>query len=135
MAKTKEELLAARAEREKAAAVEKEKHDLLVLELEDKYCTELGPRGAAFDIVNEDNTNGEGPIVVKLGDPTAHKVWQSKPGSGPEEAFAYVAPSVLYPSGERFNELAHRRPQLVLPATPALTKLFGFSEEALKGKL
>jgi len=134
MAKTREELLAARAARQEAAQAEKEKHDDLVLELEDRFCNELGARGAAFEIVNEDNTCGEGPIVVKLGDPTAHKLWQSKAGASPEDAFAYVSPSVVYPEKTQWNALAVRRPQLLLRATAALTKLFGFSEEALKGK-
>jgi hypothetical protein len=134
MSKTIEELLAARAAREAEAALALEAHKRLVLELEDKFCTELGKRGEAWELVNEDNTNGEGPICVKLGDPTAHKLWQSKP-STPEDQFTYVSPSVIYPDRARFNEIAVRRPQLLSRCTAAMTRLFGFSDEVLKGKL
>jgi hypothetical protein len=129
------ELLAAKAKRAQAAAEADEAHKDLCLELEEKFCTELGPRGQAWEMANEDNTCGEGPICVKLGDPTAHKLWTSKPGAAPEDQYAYVAPSVIYPERARFNEIAMRRPQLLGRAVQALTNLFGFSQGVLQGKL
>ena len=128
-------LLAERAKREQEAAAVKEAHELLVLELESRFCAELGPRGQAWEMANEDNTCGEGPICVKLGDPVAHKLWVSKQGSAPEDQFAYVSPAVIYPEKARFNEIAVRRPQLLGRAVQALTNLYGFSQGVLQGKL
>lgn len=128
-------LLAAKALRAEAAAAAKQAHEDLCLELEDRFCTELGPRGQAWELANEDNTCGEGPICVKLGDPVAHKLWVSKPGAAPEDQLAYVGPAVIYPDRARFNEIAYRRPQLLGRAVQALTNLYGFSREVLAGKV
>jgi hypothetical protein len=127
-------LTKAREERDEAARLAALAHQALCLELDDRFSRELGPRGQAWELVNEDNTNGEGPIVVKLGDPVAHKLWQSKPGAAPEDAFRYVEPSVVYPAKDVFTAIVNRRPQLLLRATAAVTALFGFSEGVLRGK-
>ena len=135
MAKTKEELLAARAARERERAEVAEKHELLVLELEDKFATELGREGVAWAMVNRSNQNEEGPVVVKLGDPTAHKLFASKSGATLEDQFAFVSPSVVYPDKVRWNEMAIKRPALLGHAVIALQELFGTNLEELKGKL
>ena len=129
----REVLLAARAEREKAAAKQKEEHELLCLELEEKFCHDLGPRGQAWDMANEDNTCGEGPIAIKLGDPVAHKTWQAAP-SVFEDKLAYVAPWVVYPDKAKALEILHRRPELLTRCTVVMNKLFGFSLAAQQGK-
>lgn len=127
-------LLAARALRESKLAEEREAHDMLVLELEDKYATELGPRGRAFEIVNEDNSCGEGPIVVRPADAVAIKLWRSKDGNAPEDALMMVRPSVLYPEGPRFADITHRRPHLIDRTVTAILKLSGVREAATLGK-
>jgi hypothetical protein len=119
-------LLQARAERQKKLADEDEAHADLVLELDDKYSTELGPRGRAFEIVNEDNSGGEGPIVVKMAEATAHKQYMASPTPTPlEDQFKYVRPSVLYPDGTVFADLGVRRPILVQRCCRALEHLAG----------
>lgn len=130
----KEELLAARAEREKALEAEREAHELLVLELENKHATEMGPRGRAFEIANEDNACGEGPIVVKPADAAAIKLWRSKDGNAPEDAFMMARPSVVYPDPQKFAELTARRPHLLDRTVSAILKLSGVRETIVQGK-
>ena len=132
-AERKKVLLEKRAERERAAQAKAEAHELLVLELEERFTQKFGPEGEGWIMANRDNTGGEGPIVLKLGDPTQHKLWKTK-GNGIEDQLAYVGPSVEYPTKDEFNALAFRRPDLVGRAVLAMNKLFGFSDEVIKGK-
>jgi hypothetical protein len=132
--KTKEELLAARAEREAEAAKVQDAHETLILELEDRYSTTLGKRGVAFEIANEANMAEAGPIVVKLGEPVAHKTWMSKSPGTPEDMFAYVKPAVVFPDGNAFNELALSRAGILQEACAALMQLHGVNLENFRKK-
>jgi hypothetical protein len=129
-------LLEARAERETKATLAKKAHEDLCLELDDRFSSELGVRGRDWEMVNEsENSNGEGPIVLKLGDPVAHKLWLSRPGSSPEDSFAYVKPMVVYPDGPAFAALAVRRPILLLRCVIAVSELFGQNRAVALGKV
>lgn len=136
--KTKAELLAARNLRNEEAAKKAEAHDLLCLELEDRFCTELGPRGEAWEMVNDTtNTCGIGPICVKKPDPVAHKSFQAKlakGGTSTEDECAYVSGGILWPERSTWNVLAGEYPQLVARTAIAVTKLFGYEEEKTRGK-
>lgn len=127
------ELLANRALREKAAADVQQAHELLCLELEDKYCKEYGPRGQAWDMANEDNTCGEGPICIRLGEPVSHKTWQAS-GTSPEDKQTYVTPWIVYPERTKALEILNRRPELLTRCVMVLNRLFGFSQATLQGK-
>jgi hypothetical protein len=131
---TKAKLLEARAEREAALAEQHEAHENLVLELEDKYAASLGFRGRAFEIANEDNTCGEGPIVVKPADAVAIKLWRSKEGNAPEDALTLARTCVLYPEAAKFADITHRRPHLLDRTVTAILKLSGVREQVVQGK-
>jgi len=132
--KTREELLAARAAREAQAAKDDEAHELLVLELEDRFSSELGKRGVAFEIANEDNAAGAGPIVVKPAEPVTFKAFQAKSGATLEDTLAFVTPSVVYPSREIWTALAVQRQSLLYRAAAALMTLHGASKETFRQK-
>ncbi len=127
-------LLASKAERARVAAAKQEDHELLCLELEERYCTELGVRGEAWELVNEVNSCGEGPIVIKLGDPLKDKIWKSKPGAAPEDVQAYTVDAVVYPERRQYLDIVDRRPNIGIAVAEALSALFGFKEGLLKGK-
>lgn len=123
------ELEAKRAERDAKLAEEFEDHKLLCLELVEKYETELGARGRFFEIVNEDNAVGAGPIVVKPPTLLAQKIYtQSDAKTTPEIASAYVCPCVLYPSELLVRQIFNARQQLLLRCCIALTALSGYSD-------
>lgn len=131
---TKEELLAKRAAREAKLAEEQEAHELLCLELEDRYCTELGVRGRAWQMVNEENDCGVGPIVLKPASLVAQKSYMQNDARGtPEVAGAFVLPCVVYPPAETakaaFNDPASPRLQLLLRCALVLQMLAGYRDE------
>lgn len=127
---TKEELLAKRADREAKLAQEAEAHEMLCLELEDKWSAELGLRGRAFEIVNEENVAGVGPIVVKLPTLAAQKAYQrSDAKDSPEVAQIYVKPCVVYPAPDVLSGILNDRHQLCLRCCLALTRLAGYYDE------
>ena len=137
MKKTKAELLEARAKREDEAKKRAEAHELLCLELEERFCTELGPMGDVWQLVNTDNAGGVGPICVKKPSPLADKVFQSrlsKGDVGPEDYCEYVAGGIVYPTITTWNPIAGEMPQLVRRVAAAITALFGYGEEKLRGK-
>jgi hypothetical protein len=132
---TKDELLAKKAERAAKLAEEKEAHELLCLELEDKYSTELGVRGRAFEIVNEDNSLGVGPIVVKTPTLLAQKIYmQSDAKTTPEVAGQYVCPCVVYPAELAVRQIFAARHQMCLRCAIALTALSGYSDGEVQKK-
>jgi hypothetical protein len=133
-AKQREELHAARSLREAKLQEEQQAHEDLVLELEDRYSRELGVRGRSFQIANEENACGEGPIVVKPADAASIKRWKMKEGNAPEDAFALASPCVLYPEGPRFIEIQNRRPQLLEATVAAILQLAGVSQKVFQGK-
>jgi hypothetical protein len=119
-----------------AAALEAAEHADLVLELKAKYSSELGPQGRAWQIVNEENLGGMGPIVVKLPDATVggplHKKWQAADNSI-ESVTQYTLPAVVYPDAGKYGGIASSRPLLAYRTGQALSLLFGERQgEALK---
>jgi hypothetical protein len=131
---TKEELLAKRAAREAKLAVEQEAHELLCLELEDKYSTELGVRGRSWQMVNEQNDNGVGPIILKPAALVFQKSYmQNEARATPEVAGQFVLPCVIYPPAEAaktiFHDPAAPRLQLLLRCALALQALSGYRDE------
>jgi hypothetical protein len=126
-------LLEARALRETAAIAKQQEHELVCLELEAKFCEELGPRGQAWDMCNEDNTCGEGPICIRLADAVAHKAWQAS-GSAPEDKERYVTPWIIFPDRFTATAILGRRPELLSRAVMTLNRLFGYSQGVLQGK-
>lgn len=131
--KTIEELRAARTEREEQAKTAAEAHERLCLELEERFITELGPRGSAFEIVNESNTNAEGPIVLKKPDFGTYKLWKTKPDT-PEDNLAFVRPTIVYPEAAAFEALAGRRGLMIDRVLKAALALIGSEQAAARGK-
>jgi|HubBroStandDraft_6_1064221.scaffolds.fasta_scaffold10345_6 hypothetical protein len=128
------ELVAKQAAREKELEEREEAHRDLCLELVDKYSGDLGVRGESWDLVNELNVGGVGPIIIKEGDPTKYKKWSSSPGLAPEDVAAYVLDSVVYPERREAADIIHRKPILGLEVVTALNGLFGAKEGKLRGK-
>jgi hypothetical protein len=136
---TKEELLAKRAAREAKLAVEQEAHELLCLELEDKYSTELGVRGRAWQMVNEQNDGGVGPIVLKPASLVSQKSYMQNDARGtPEVAGQFVIACVVYPSPEVATAIFHGptnpRMQLLLRCAIAVQELSGYRDESAAKK-
>lgn len=134
-AQRRQELLTARAERAQAEESAREALADQVLELEAKYVEELGPRGQAFEIANEDGACGEGPIVVKPAEVQNWKAWTLKPGAAPEDAFTLVKSCLLFPTPTELGMLYARRPELLSKALAAVAKLAGAQESVWRGKL
>lgn len=128
------ELLAAKAEREAVAAVAVERHQDAILELEERFSRELGARGNAYEIVNEDNDCGVGPIVVKRAEDLAMKQWEAKEGDTPEDRFLLVRPCVVYPEAGEFVRIATDRSKLVLRCCAAILALAGAKRAGRQGK-
>lgn len=119
---------AAREEQRRKAKV---KRDLLVLELESKYESDLGPRGQGFEIVAENHP--EGPIVVKLAEAVAHKKLTSSKLLM-EDVEHYVLPCVVYPERDRYLQIVGSRPEIRNRCANALFTLQGAKTEADAGK-
>jgi hypothetical protein len=126
------ELLAAKAERDGAAVEEAKAHAMLLLELEAKFSAELGRRGQAFEIVNEDNDLGIGPIVVKPPEELAVKRWDMKPDETPEDRAMLVTPCVVYP--DNFSAVTRGRPLIVKRCAVAVLNLAGLGQKTRSGK-
>jgi hypothetical protein len=132
--KTIEDLLAARAEREARAEAVKAAHERLLLELDDRFSTDLGPREVAWDWINEENTAEVGPICLKLAEPVTFKAFQSKTGATYEDAMAFVTPNVVYPTKDTWTAVAVQRQALVFRAAGALMSLAGVHKETFRKK-
>lgn len=117
------------AKREAAAAARADALVALELEWEDK----LGPRGSAFEIV-EDTGHGEGHIVLKLGDAVLQKRFEAEQSKGlirtSEDAETYVLPCVVHPDQEAARAIFARRPFLITRCAGALLELFGLEKRA-----
>lgn len=133
----RQELLRRKADRAEEAKKKREAHELLCLQLEERFCTELGPVGEVWQIVNTDNACGIGPICVKRPDPAAHKLFQSrlrKDDYSTEDEVSYVRGAILYPDMTTWNPISGEYPQIVSRVAAAVTELFGFGQEVLRGK-
>lgn len=105
------ELLAKKAEREAARALEREAHELELLELEDRLESELGPIGRAFDLVDLSDL-GEGMIAVSCKVPgiqARHKAFASSKITD-VDVDAFITPCIVHPSIEEFRAILARRP-------------------------
>lgn len=118
--KTKAELLAAREVREKAAAERAEAHELAVLELEDRFSTELGTRGVDFEIVEE---GLETPIVVKRALGVVYTKWRSDPNTV-QSTTEFIEASLVYPTREEFHAIAKDFPPIRERCENAIAALF-----------
>jgi hypothetical protein len=128
----KEKLAAARASkdaREKMKAEETASRELEVLELEERFEKELGPRGSFFEVVE----TVDGPIVLKLGEAVLHTRFAESKVT-PNDIHDYVFPCVAYPTKEKFLEIVGRRPGLALRCANALATLYGAKANAEAGK-
>ncbi|HLK38685.1 MAG TPA: hypothetical protein VKU41_18105 [Polyangiaceae bacterium] len=130
-AKRKAELLREKAEREKQTQAEAEDHEMLCLELEAKYTSELGSRGVFFEIVNEENSLGVGPIVVKGADDVALKSWELNEET-PETRAKLATACVVHPAN--FTEVTRNRPILVKRCVLAIIALAGARSGPRTGK-
>jgi len=122
--------------RDQAAQEEVERHELAVLELEEKLEAEgLGRCGTDFIVVDG---GAEGPIGIKLGPSLLYTRFQAAMAGGkdprPEDVFAYVFPCVCYPKPDAFKALNEKRPHLTMRCANALTVLFGAKEDTTRSK-
>ena len=124
-------------QREEAEQLEALAREVELLELVERFETQLGKRGRAFEVI-EDDGHGEGPIVVKLGDSVLQQAFeaavQKSETLGPAEMHNYVAPCVAYPSAEKAAEIFNRRPLLRSRCANAIANLFGAKRGNEKGK-
>lgn len=128
-----EELLAQKAEREKARAAAKAARAVEELELETRFDGELGPRGSQFEIIDSGDL-GEGFLVVKLGEEVLWKRFTASKMTS-EDANQLVRPCIVYPAKEKYDEITARRGALVNRCANALATLYGVQTEVSAGKL
>lgn len=121
-----------KAEREKAIEDRKRKFELELLELEEKFEAELGPRGSAFEIVDATD-QGEGFIVLKLGYGVAYHAFKNSKMKE-KDVHAFVLPCVVHPERAKFLELVERRHELPIRCANALVTLHGAKAEDAAGK-
>ncbi len=133
MASTLAELKAKKAELDEARESAREARELEGLELEIRFTAELGPMGSQFEMVDSAEL-GEGFLVVKLGPEVLLKRFVNSKTNTPEEVAQFVRPCLVHPEPEKFDEIASRRPALVIRAAHALMTLYGLKKEAEAGK-
>lgn len=126
------ELRKAAEKREAERAEARENAELERLELEEKFEKELGPKGQAWALVDASD-NGEGFIVVKLGEEVLWKQYQASKMTD-ADTYNFVFPSVMHPSRERYTEITTRRPFLANRTANALATLFGVKLRTEEGK-
>lgn len=120
---------AASAERDKERERREKKRELELLELEEKFETEIGPRGREWDMVN----TSECPVAFRLGDSVLHKQFvNSKLKESDVHDFVY--PSVIHPDRDKFLEVASRRPGLLVVVANKLADLYAAKSEDDAGK-
>lgn len=126
------EMLARKAEREKAQAEEDERHADLLLELEDRFEAELGRKGREYAIVDLSDV-GEGAVVVKRPEPAHMRTFKN---SKMREADHYdlVKACLVHPDFEAFKSIAGRRDFVAVRCATAAAKLHGLKLEEDRGK-
>lgn len=127
-----DELRKRKEEREKLREKARKAREAEVLQLEDRFETDLGPRGSAFEIVDSGEL-GEGCIVVKLGEEVLWKRFSASK-MNPEDVEQFVKPLVVHPSREKYDEIVGRRGALAIRCAHALATLYGVKLEANAGK-
>lgn len=111
--------------REEAAAT----REAEVLELESRFESELGERGAAFEIV----TSADGPIVVKLPEAVlTTRFLDSKVTAA--DVHDFVMPCVVHPSKDDYRAIVAKRPLVANRCATALLSLAGAKKESDAGK-
>jgi hypothetical protein len=116
-----EELRANKATRDAKASEEADARELAILELEEKYTSELGKRGRYFEIVE----TPEGPIVVKLGEGVLFKRLRDKKGEPTSDDIQqFVAPCVVHPDKTTFSKMVEGRFGILTRCSDALLCLY-----------
>lgn len=121
--------------RDKAAEEKLDQIELLDLQLEEKYCKELGARGEAFEIV----PTIYGVFAFKVPETIVFRKAQRRISDGKKEEVAIaihhlLVSCLLYPSQEEFGRIMDGRPGLGTTLLPAVAKLAGSSEEVRRSK-
>lgn len=115
-------LMASANERAAARVEAKKARDLELLELREKFETEVGPEGEKF-VIYEGGV-GDGFIVLKLGlGVLATQYADSKQTMA--DRFDFVAPCVAHPSKEAFQSINSARPLVLLDLVNLLSGLYG----------
>lgn len=122
----KAELLAKRAEREKADAARVADYELQVLELEEKFSADGSRRGQQFEILELDDI-AEPPIVLRVNFPGVRAVQKAFTSSKQEDADAdaLAVACLVHPSPEDFRAIIGRRPLVMDYVLATVSKLLG----------
>lgn len=126
------ELQAKQAAREKARADAFRAEELVRARLIEKYETELGPIGQAFDIV-DCREHGEGFIAIKLGPAVVHTRFVTTKQQH-ADAVDYTVSNVLYPDRAAYLAIAGKRPAVIVRVANALATLYGVKKGEDAGK-
>lgn len=126
------ELIAKEEARQKDREAARQKAELELLEIVDKYETEIGPRGQRFQVIDA-TALGEGLIVLKLGEEV---LWKRYTASKMTDAdtFDFVFPCVVHPAKELFAEIVSRRGAIAGRCAKALGELYGLKFKEEEGK-
>jgi len=99
MTSSLEELRARKVARDEARAKAAEALEVEALTLEEKYESELGPRGVVFDVLTTDVGN----FVIKRPEFIVAKRFMAADKRGDEEVAAFVGPCIVFPAPEVFR--------------------------------
>ena len=129
----------AKATREAAQAATREASEIEVLELEEKFSTELGKLGVDFAMVHDPDMGSDGIIVVKLGSDLAFRKFvdatvASEGLANAAEMYAFTAPAVVHPSREKYTEIVRARSGLANRTCDALSSLYRVRGKKIEGK-
>lgn len=118
--KTREELLAARAKRQKAEAERVARAEFRELQLEDQYSANGQVRGRDFEIIECGLTE---PIVVKRGAGVIFTKWSSEPDSV-ESTTEFIEASLVHPAAAEFHAAAVQFPPIRERVALAIATLY-----------
>lgn len=118
--KTREELLAARAKREKAEADRRARVADRELELEDQYSANGQVRGRDFEIIE---CGLDEPIVVKRGAGVIFTKWSSEPDSA-QSTTDFIEASLVHPTAAEFHAAAVQFPPIRDRVAVAIATLY-----------
>jgi hypothetical protein len=118
------ELRKRKAERDAAAAIEKEAAEIEALELEERFEKELAGRKDRDFVIVDVSDLGEGFVVLKLGEDVLWNTFKaSKMNAVDTDCFVY--PCVVHPTKDAYRLLAKRRAFVPERCAGALATLYG----------
>jgi hypothetical protein len=123
-------LRAKKADRETARAAEAKARELEALELEERFESELGPRGVAFELVETEVGN----FVVARPDYLVAKSFLDKDERSSEDTSAFVAPCIRFPAQADYRVVTQSHGGIVHRCCLAALAMYEAKRATVSGK-